>query len=128
MGFLSRKSKFVSTSVEEPHPIVEELERMEAAVPETDKPAGPVAEQDQGDSPAGPVAAGDPPPPAVAKASSGAVPPATPPAGEMAVADAEEPTRLMARDLIAPSRHEAEAEEAEIGPEGPVKHAEVIAF
>jgi small subunit ribosomal protein S2 len=30
---------------------------------------------------AGPVAAGDPPPPAVAKASSGAVPPATPPAG-----------------------------------------------
>ena len=32
--------------------------------------------------PAGPVAAGDPPPPAVAKASSGAVPPATPPAGK----------------------------------------------
>jgi len=31
--------------------------------------------------PAGPVAAGDPPPPAVAKASSGAVPPAAPPAG-----------------------------------------------
>jgi 2-oxoglutarate dehydrogenase E1 component len=31
--------------------------------------------------PAGPVAAGDPPPPAVAEASSGAVPPATPPAG-----------------------------------------------
>jgi molecular chaperone GrpE len=32
--------------------------------------------------PAGPVAAGDPPPPAVAKASSGEVPPTTPPAGE----------------------------------------------
>jgi NADH-quinone oxidoreductase subunit C len=31
---------------------------------------------------AGPVAAGDPPPPAVAEASSGAVPPATPPADE----------------------------------------------
>jgi len=31
--------------------------------------------------PAGPVAAGDPPPPPVAEASSGAVPPATPPAG-----------------------------------------------
>jgi small subunit ribosomal protein S2 len=31
--------------------------------------------------PAGPVAAGDPPPPAVAKASSEAVPPATPPVG-----------------------------------------------
>jgi putative inorganic carbon (hco3(-)) transporter len=34
--------------------------------------------------PAGPVAAGDPPPPAVAKASSGAVPPTAPPAGESA--------------------------------------------
>ncbi len=39
-------------------------------------------EKDQGDSPAGPVAAGDPPPPAVAKASSGEVPPTAPPAGE----------------------------------------------
>jgi pyruvate dehydrogenase E2 component (dihydrolipoyllysine-residue acetyltransferase) len=35
-----------------------------------------------GSSAAGPVAAGDPPPPAVAEASSGAVPPATPPAAE----------------------------------------------
>ena len=34
--------------------------------------------------PAGPVAAGDPPPPALAKASSGAVPPTAPPAGERA--------------------------------------------
>jgi len=39
----------------------------------------------------------------------------------------EEPARLRARDLIAPSRHEDEAEEA-AEPEGPVKHAEVIAF
>jgi small subunit ribosomal protein S5 len=37
-------------------------------------------------TPAGPVAAGDPPPPAVAKASSGAVPPTAPPAGEAAEA------------------------------------------
>jgi small subunit ribosomal protein S2 len=37
---------------------------------------------------AGPVAAGDPPPPAVAKASSGAVPPAAPPAEEAAKAEA----------------------------------------
>jgi len=45
---------------------------------------GQIAEKGlvSGESPAGPVAAGDPPPPAVAKASSGAVPPATPPAGE----------------------------------------------
>jgi hypothetical protein len=56
MGFLSRKSKFTAPPVEEAHPIVEELEEMEAAVP-----AMPEAPQ-----PAGPVAAGDPPPPAVA--------------------------------------------------------------
>jgi pyruvate dehydrogenase E2 component (dihydrolipoamide acetyltransferase) len=37
---------------------------------------------------AGPVAAGDPPPPAVAKASSGAVPPTAPPAGEAVEAPA----------------------------------------
>jgi len=41
-------------------------------------------------SPAGPVAAGDPPPPAVAEASSGAVPPTAPPAGEADAAKDEE--------------------------------------
>ncbi len=52
----------------------------------------PLAEMEPGEgtgegssgSAAGPVAAGDPPPPAVAKASSGAVPPTAPPAGEAA--------------------------------------------
>jgi small subunit ribosomal protein S5 len=43
-----------------------------------------------GGSPAGPVTAGDPPPPAVAEASSGEVPPTAPPAGEAEVAKAEE--------------------------------------
>jgi large subunit ribosomal protein L5 len=43
----------------------------------------------EGPTPAGPDAAGDPPPPAVAKASSGAVPPTAPPAGEDASEDAE---------------------------------------
>jgi DNA polymerase III subunit gamma/tau len=38
---------------------------------------------------AGPVAAGDPPPPAVAEASSGEVPPATPPAAEPSPADTD---------------------------------------
>jgi len=38
--------------------------------------------------PAGPVGAGDPPPPAVAKASSGEVPPTPPPAGEASEKDA----------------------------------------
>jgi len=40
-------------------------------------------------STAGPVAAGDPPPPAVAKASSGAVPPATPPADATSEAEGQ---------------------------------------
>jgi small subunit ribosomal protein S2 len=54
--------------------------------------AGPVAAGDSpAPRPAGPVAAGDPPPPAIAKASSGAVPPATPPAGEASDAKADEP-------------------------------------
>jgi DNA polymerase-3 subunit gamma/tau len=43
------------------------------------------------DRPAGPVAAGDPPPPAVAKASSGVGPPTAPPAGDPAPADEVQP-------------------------------------
>jgi chromosome partitioning protein len=132
MGFLSRKSKFVEPQViGEPHPIVEELERMEEAVPEREEVSRD-APRDDGDLPAGPVAAGDPPPPAVAKASSAAVPPTAPPAGDAVETEApsatalEEPARVKAADLIAPSRHEAEAEQAK--PEAPTKHAEVIAF
>jgi small subunit ribosomal protein S5 len=54
--------------------------------------AGPVAAGDASEpQPAGPVAAGNPPPPAVAKASSGAVPPTAPPAGEADAAKAGEP-------------------------------------
>jgi chromosome partitioning protein len=129
MGFLSRKSKFASTPVEE-HPIVEELEEMEAAVPESDQPAGPVAAgDDHAVRPAGPVAEEDP----SSSQAAGDVPSSTPPAGEASIARAdvpqeEEPARLKARDLIAPSRHEAEAEKADAESEGPVKHAEVIAF
>jgi chromosome partitioning protein len=145
MGFLSRKNKFASAPVvDEPHPIVEELEAMEEAVPESESAR-----------PAGPVAAGDPPPPAVAGASSGAVPPAAPPAGGAVEAEAsegpsapaakaevaevtqaaptaeagvaaEEPERFMPRDLLAPSRHEVAVKEPEV--EVPVKHADVIAF
>ena len=62
---------------------------------------------------AGPVAAGDPPPPAVAKASSGEVPPTAPPASapesaEAAPADAEAP----AAEASAPADAEAPAAEA----------------
>ncbi len=103
MGFLSRKNKTASPpepSVDEQHPIVEELQEMEAAVPER------VERDDQGHTsqPAGPVAAGDPPSPPVAEASSGTVPPTAPPAGEVAVEDGpSEPERFMPRDLLAPS-------------------------
>ena len=81
MGFLSRKIKSAPLPTDDPHPIVEELRAMEAAVP--------AHRDDKGSDgqPAGPVTAGDPPPPAVAEASSGAVPPAPPPAEEAPEAD-----------------------------------------
>ncbi len=56
-------------------------------------------------SAAGPVAAGDPPPPAVAKASSGAVPPTAPPAGE-----APETAEVPAPEAEAPAAEEKAAE------------------
>jgi chromosome partitioning protein len=140
MGFLSRKNKSAPTPVaveEEQHPMVEELEEMEAAVPEKPQAAGPETPKDEEHQAAGPVTAGDPPPPAVAKASSGVVPPTAPPAVEapekVDVAPAPEaeegedgPERFMPRDLIAPSRHEAVVEEPVT--EVSTKHAEVIAF
>jgi chromosome partitioning protein len=140
MGFLSRKkTKLASISTaEEPHPIVEELQQMEDAVPET-----PRDDEGPEPQPAGPVAEGSPP----AHPPEGQ--PSTPPAGEARKGETSapevaapsvpveaegderpdedsEPERFMPRDLIAPSRHEAVAEEpvAEV----PTKHAEVIAF
>jgi small subunit ribosomal protein S2 len=71
-------------------------------------------------SSAGPVAAGDPPPPAVAKASSGAVPPTAPPAGEAAKAEApaaeakapaEEKPAAEGKKAEAPAAEEKPAEE-----------------
>jgi chromosome partitioning protein len=150
MGFLSRKSKFVSTpSDDEPHPIVEELERMEAEMPELpdrSQSAGPVAAGDSSSSraageeptaapPAGEAVGEDASPAptsessAAASADSSPVPAAvadSSPAPATRIVEAEGPERLKARDLIAPSRHETEVEEAE--PEGSVKTAEVIAF
>jgi chromosome partitioning protein len=133
MGFLSRRSKSAPVpTVEEQHPIIEELQEMEAAVPQrpvqddfrTDPmPAGPVA--GQGTSPS--QAAGEEPsptPPAEEASDSSASSVAEKaPIGEAAEA---EPARMMARDLIAPSRHEAVVEEPAV--EASVKHAEVIAF
>jgi len=55
-------------------------------------------------SPAGPVAAGDPPPPAVAKASSGVGPPTAPPAGE---AEAETTAKAQAAEATPPAEEKA---------------------
>jgi chromosome partitioning protein len=146
MGFLSRKSKPAPIQVDEQHPIVEELQRMEEAVPErpvaesegpAPRPAGPVAEERR---PAGPVAdehssssqaAGEerpsaPPPGEALEATVSAAPVETV-APAVEVAEPEEPARMMPRDLIAPSRLDA-VREAEAEAEAPVKHADVIAF
>jgi chromosome partitioning protein len=133
MGFLSRKSKPAPIQVDEQHPIVEELQRMEEAVPErptaesegpAPRPAGPVAEVD---SPANPPESPTSTPPAgEASETSTLVAPAetVAPAAEVAP---EEPARMMPRDLIAPSRLDA-VREAEAEAEVAVKHADVIAF
>ena len=134
MGFLSRKSKQADATVVEEHPIVEELHEMEEAVPET-----PIPRDDQAAEPAGPVtgddssssrddAAGEessPAPPAETadeQPKSSTLRADAPPEAEAS----EGLGRLMAKDLIAPSRHEAAVEEE--GSETAVKHAEVIAF
>ena len=108
--------------------MVDELQRMEEAVPEK-------VVHDESATPAGPV-------PAVGSSSSQAAgedPTSVPPAGEAAVADAEAPAeeveaevdeddgRMKAVDLIAPTRLDF-LKEKEAEREEPVKHAEVIAF
>ena len=150
MGFLSRKNKRVPVSVDEPHPIVEELKAMEDAVPERAEPrdektsepstAGPVAGQG---SPAHPRETPDPAPPAgetferVVPAPEVEAPAPAPVEAERDEApvevrdeappvEDEGPARFMPRDLIAPSRHEAVVEEPVV--EVPTKHPEVIAF
>jgi chromosome partitioning protein len=144
MGFLSRKPKPAPVQIDEEHPIVEELQRMEEAVPERSaadtwegddpeteepRPVGPVAEDDSsssqaaGEEPSSPPPAGQRSPetePVAAEETA-----ATAPSAE--ITDPEEPTRLMPRDLIAPSRLDAfKPQGAE--PEAPVKQPEVIAF
>ena len=66
--------------------------------------------RDHADRPAGPVAAGDPPPPAVAKASSGVGPPTAPPAGDalglqrIGLSATQRPLERIARFLVGPKR------------------------
>jgi large subunit ribosomal protein L19 len=80
------------------------------------------APQDEDTQAAGPVDAGDPPPPAVAKASSGEVPPTPPPAAdapeadesqdEKPAAEAEEASEPEAEELESDAEPEAAAEES----------------
>ncbi|HEX3609075.1 MAG TPA: AAA family ATPase [Solirubrobacterales bacterium] len=125
------------------HPIVEELQEMEEAVPE--RTTEPRDEESSERSAAGPVAGAGgpaggprsvldtptPTPPAEERidvapepsVGSGAGPAAS--VAQVEVVD-EKPERFLPRDLLAPSRHEVAVEETEA--EAPTKHADVIAF
>ncbi len=131
MGFLSRKTKNKSATTEEPHPIFEELERMEEAVPERLSEAAKEPEPEPRHK-AEPEPEPEPDSVAPQPVSEPAAAPAEPQlsaqtltktASEPAV---EEPARFMAGDLIAPSRHELEARKS--AEEAPTKQADVIAF
>jgi chromosome partitioning protein len=113
MGFLSRKTK-PGPLVEEEHPIADELQEIERIVPEREDDATPAPAREAEET---------------AVDGEGAADKASPPNTNVQVVaepESEEPERMMARDLIAPSRHEQPKEE----PEGDVatKHADVIAF
>ncbi|MGN6664765.1 MAG: ParA family protein [Solirubrobacterales bacterium] len=131
MGFLSRKKpKPAPVEIQEEHPIVDELQQMEEAVPETPRAAGPVAAgMDEGARAAGPVSDKAPSP-------GGEGPSSSPPAADTSVVERVEPSedmaeegegRMKAVDLIAPTRLDFLAEK-EAEEEGPVEAAEVIAF
>src|SRR4051794_2864694 len=141
MGFLSRKPKQAPVVVEEPHPIVEELQRMEEAVPERpvdefeenyadSPPAGPVGEEYSSSSQAAGEEHSSPPPADEAYAevqieeSSVAAE-----ILEEEVEDVEEEDdgRMKAADLIAPARNDfAAGREADA--EAPAKQPDVIVF
>jgi small subunit ribosomal protein S2 len=77
-----------------------------------------------GASAAGPVAAGDPPPPAVAKASSGAVPPTAPPAGDASKAAEPEAAEKTPPEATATEKAPTEPAAAEKAAEEPATAAE----
>jgi chromosome partitioning protein len=124
MGFLSRKKpKASSVMVEEEHPILDELQRMEEAVPE--RPVDDFVEEDYVEEKVEPEAEPDPEP--VAEAVSYAEPEVETRVEEPEPEEEEDDGRMKASDLIAPSRNGFTPEpEAEDEPQ--VKHADVIAF
>ncbi|HEX3736480.1 MAG TPA: AAA family ATPase [Solirubrobacterales bacterium] len=149
MGFLSRKKKAESATVaEETHPLEEELQGMEAAVPErpvvaenrddvdeVPPTAGPVPDEAPSSSqaagedtssapPADEAPATDAQPPAVEKSELKPQPQAVEPQS-----DDDEPgeARMKAVDLIAPTRLDF-LKPAEPEAEQPIKTADVIVF
>ncbi|MET0305979.1 MAG: 30S ribosomal protein S2, partial [Solirubrobacterales bacterium] len=95
-----------------------------AEAPPVQPKAPPQAQAPKAQAPkaAGPVAAGDPPPPPVAKASSGVVPPTAPPAAEAPQAEApakeetaQAPKETPAEEKAAPAPEQAPGD-AEKGP------------
>jgi chromosome partitioning protein len=144
MGFLSRKSKRQSVTVEEPHPIVEELQRMEEAVPE--RPSAEDFAPEYSDSyeeetysddfeeyaEAEPAPAPEPVAEVEVEPAPEAAAPvvsASEPEAVIEVAEAEEDDdgRIKAVDLIAPTRLDFIAEQRQEA-EAPVKTAKVFVF
>src|ERR1044072_3648226 len=131
MGFRSRKNKPAPSSVvEEAHPIDDELQEMERVVPERSAdgtPAGPgrEAEEPAVDGEALREPDDDHDDHDLMPSEEGSRP-ADPTRVKVEETSDPEPERMMARDLIAPSRHEQPQEESV--DEGAVKHADVIAF
>jgi chromosome partitioning protein len=144
MGFLSRKPKPAPIQVDEQHPIVEELQRMEEAVPErsgTDtwqgddfetgteehRATGPVADEDTSSSQAVVEEPASELREEMDEAPEARVQVREPEPVVEAEAEPEDSGRFMPRDLLAPSRIDM-ARAAQAEPELPVKHADVIAF
>jgi small subunit ribosomal protein S2 len=99
-------AKKAAAEAEQARQVAQQAQAAKAPAPSPGAPAS-------GASTAGPVAAGDPPPPAVAKASSGAVPPAAPPAGgadegEASAAEAKAPAAGKAEAPVAEAKAPAE--------------------
>ena len=135
MGFLSRKKpKPAPVEIQEEHPIVDELQQMEEAVPfrdESSRPAGPVSDTPPSPTGEGPASS----PPAGEELSGEQMEPSEVVEEESALnAEVEEEApeeagdaRMKAIDLIAPTRLDF-LKEKEAAEEVPVKSAEVIAF
>jgi len=139
MGFLSRKKpKPAPVEIQEEHPIVDELQEMEDAVPLRDVgggPAGPVSdaglslagESSASSPPAGEAAEEGPSEFVVEEGPSEVVEEAPALNAEEESPEAEGDGRMKAIDLIAPTRLDFLAEK-EATEQAPVKAAEVIAF